>query len=234
MTGHQTLNDLIEIKDILNVINNHEHFHIHFFAADGETSLNALHKKGFDNYSKLISKVIRAEMKINEFVRKAYFLCSIIPILDMLHSVKSGRNKIITNIIKLGDGCDLICSDELDNDLNLNDKVLNDKTTIGKMKDHYALRLFTITNAFIEFGKEKNSTGFYIMIYSLIIEIFRNSFFCLDLRILITDFCLYLLLFLIQSSQKLPSETSYKKSKNFKYVWFNSKIGIIMILMELL
>lgn len=234
MTGHQTLNDIKDIKDILEIINAHSHFSVHFFAADGETSLSLLHQQAFDKYSSLIPQVLEGKINLDDFVKQAYVLCKIIPILDMLHGVKSGRNKLIPYIIKLGTDCDLISADDLAEDLLLHINVFNDKSTTGRMKNHYAITLFTVKHALIEFEKGKNSSGFYLFIYALILELFRKTYNSLKLRKTICDFCLFIMMLLIKKSNKLPSETSFRKSDDSKFVWFNSKIGIIKFLNTLI
>lgn len=58
------------------------------------------------------------------------------------------------------------------------------------MKDAYPLLLFTSENALLEIGNSKKAAAFYIFLNSLIIDIFRNHFMEVDLRIMISDFIL--------------------------------------------
>lgn len=190
---YQTLNEFYIIKNILSIINNHKHFSVHFFAADGEVALNMLHQEAFNKYESYIGKVLKGELTMDSFIQKVYELCIIIPVLDMLHAVKSGRNKIMIGDIKLGDGCDIFNSQSLSDDLNIKSNILKDKSTAGRMKDMYALILFELKNVLTEFEKNKKSSGNYLLIYSIIIEIFRNNYLHLDLRIMLSDFCLYIL-----------------------------------------
>lgn len=229
LTGHPVLNDIKDIQLIASSVNSHTNFNCRFWAADGELALSSFHKLAFNRYKSNINKVIRGQMTINDFINDVFSKLKILPILDMFHGTKSGRNKVVSNDIKLGDNLDIINSNDLAEELNLHGNVLNDKSTTGRMKDHYALELFTIENAMKEFELGKKSSGFYIFIYSLVIEIFRNCYFHIDLRITLSDLCLYIFLLLIQNSNKFPSETKYRKNKRSKarYVWFNDKISII-------
>lgn len=58
---------------------------------------------------------------------------SFLPVLDPFHYEKSSRNKITDHKIKLGEKSDIITKNKLLSDLNLNSKVLNDKTLLGTM-----------------------------------------------------------------------------------------------------
>ena len=147
LTGHQTLNEFYIIKNILTLINKHQHFSAHFFAADGELALNKLHREVFNRYKILIPQVIQGKLTINDFIKKVYDLSCIIAVLDMLHGVKSGRNKVMSNGVKLGDGCDVFNYESLSKDLKIKGNTLKDKSTAGRMKDMFALILFVIKNA---------------------------------------------------------------------------------------
>lgn len=65
----------------------------------------------------------------------------------MFHAEKSGRNHIMNNDIKLGEDSDIINRSNMNDHLQLHKNVLNDTTSIGRMKDDYPIQLFQIANA---------------------------------------------------------------------------------------
>lgn len=78
----------------------------------------------------------------------------------------------------------------------------------------------------------KKSAAFYIFLYSLIIDIFRNPFMHIGLRTMLSNFVLFELLSLYKASLKLSSETVFRKysGSDKKYVWFNDQIAIIKLI----
>ena len=102
---------------------------------------------------------------------------------------------------------------------------------LGKMKDTYHLHLLTTKNTNIIFRKCKKSEGFYILLYSLIIDAFRNPYMDLYSRIMVLDFILYELLTLLNSSSKLPSDIGIRKKAQsaINYILFSDKIALIKL-----
>lgn len=66
------------------------------------------------------------------FLKYVCEYCEIIQILDMLHGVKSGKNKLLQNTVKLGNKCYAFISETLSIDLCSFDQVLMDQTRWGK------------------------------------------------------------------------------------------------------
>lgn len=60
------------------------------------------------------------------------------------------------------------------------------------MKDVYALQLFSALNAIQEFEKKHFSSNFYILFYSIFLEIFRNPYLSLQMKTSLVDFLLLL------------------------------------------
>lgn len=176
---------------------------------------------------------MNGEITIENFLNIAYSLCHLIPVIDILHVSKSGRNRLMNNLpLKLGETCDLFNSKSLETDLNIHNDILHGRSSIGRMKDAYPLHLFTLDNAQIEIGNGKKSATFYLFLYSLIIDVFRNPFMKIDLRIMLSDFVLFQLLQLYKASNKLRSETSFRKNSRSqkKYVWFNDQIAVVKLI----
>lgn len=193
------------------LINAHPNFEMRYFAADGTDSLNKFHEIAFNSYEKYINNVINGKIILEDFLKYIKEHCIILPILDMFNGVKAGRNRIIDNILKLGETHNLISSDELKKSLHINDKTLNDKSSLGRMNDEYAIHLFRMKNVLIEFRHNHNSSGLYLLVFTMILEIFRNIYLAKDFRIDLSKPTLYLLLLFYQSCNDLPSETALKK-----------------------
>lgn len=232
INGHFSLNEIEDIMILAQIINSHPNFSMHYFAADGDDSLNKFHEVAFDVYKKHIQKVINGEMTLKEFLFFIKSNCQIFPILDLYHGVKAGRNRTINNVLKLGENEDFISAEILKETLGINDPTLNDKSSLGRMKDEYAIHLFRMNNALKEFSKKHNSAGLYLLVFTLILEIFRNIYLEVEFRIDLSKLALYLLLQFYQSCDELPTETALKKnykSQN-KYVWFEDRIGLIKLI----
>lgn len=105
-----------------------------------------------------------------------------------------------------------------------------DISDIGRMNDNCPLYLFTMQNTEILFDKKQKASGLYFIVYSLILEVFRNPFIHIIYRSQISKLVLFLLILLYNDTNNLPNDTSLKKSKKKKYVWFNEPIGIISLI----
>ena len=231
-TGSIEIEDANDINILFKTINQHQRFTARFLAADGNKSLDKLHKLSFNKYSDLIEKVVNGTISIDSFIEKVDMKMWFLPILDILHSAKSGRNNVMNNDIKLGDNTNIINRQALSEYLELKYDILKDITSIGRMNDEYPLNLFTFENAKIEFDKNQNSSSFYIIVYALILEIFRNPFIDIRSRLNLSKLSLFLLLLLYDGSYKLPSDTLLKKNKDSEKncVWFDERIGIIQLI----
>ena len=160
-TGHISLKEVLDIQTLLFKINSHKLFSVKYLAADGESGLNGFHQAIYNKYSAHIMDVLNGHITIEDFIRNVHDICFFIPILDILHGSKTGRNRVMNTRMKLGDGCDLIDANSLEADLGIHNEILHDRSSLGKMKDLYPLHLFTCDNARIELGNGKKSAGFY-------------------------------------------------------------------------
>ena len=231
--GHVSNKEALDIFMLLKMINSHPHFSVHYFAADGETALDEFHELAFKKYEDQIDLLLNGEISFKSFFEKVKELCVILPILDMFHAEKNGRNRIINNEIKIGEEGEIIKRENLITDIpDLHDSVLNDLTPIGRMKDTYPIELFQLKNSIIEFNNKNNSSGFYIFIYSIILEIFRNPFLDLEHRSDLSKIALIILLMLYKKSSKLPESTGFRKNINSsnKFVWFTEKNNLMKLI----
>ena len=162
LNGHFSLKEGFDIYEIFKAINMHPNFSAHFLAADGETALDQLHRIAFQIYESHLKKFIDGEIDFGHFISYVKIKCIVLPILDVFHGVKSGRNKIIENIIKIGEKCNLISADEMIKVLGIDDATLTDKTSIGKMNDEYPIHLFQIENVIKEFHEKHEASALYL------------------------------------------------------------------------
>ena len=135
-------------KNIINIIQKNG-FRIWFQATDGDSGLHSKHKEFFEKYilgynynsfSDLVYHIYQSLIDNNELH---------VPIADPLHIFKNLRARLINHklaITKRNDN-DLAIVDinVIRSILNLK-KVLDDETQIGKMRDSYAVKLFTLAN----------------------------------------------------------------------------------------
>ena len=128
--GHFSVNEAEDIRTIFGIINNHPHFQARYFAADGEHGLNDFHQLAFEKYEEAIPEVLNKRMNIQDFITNIKEKCQIFPVLDMVHGEKSGRNRIVNNIIKLGNDVNLITKEQLAKDLSIFKDVLTDRSPI--------------------------------------------------------------------------------------------------------
>ena len=96
------------------------------------------------------------------------------PIGDFLHLLKNARSKIMNSDVTIFyDGFYKFNANDLESILHLG-KPLTDYNTVGKMKDSYALDIFTIPNYFLLLKNGKISEAYYILPYALWTEAVRN------------------------------------------------------------
>ena len=220
INGHFSLKEVQDIMILSDFINSHPNFEMKYFAADGAQSLDEFHETAFAVYEKYIKKVIDGEMTLDNFFQYIKTHCRIIPILDLFHGEKSGRNRLMNNILKLGEDCNLISAQELKKSLGINDKTLNDKSSIGRMNDEYPLHLFRMDNVLKEFKQKHNSSALYLLVFTIILEVFRNIYIDINFRIDLSKLALFLLLQFYQNCYNLPTDTALKKNakSHKKYV----------------
>ena len=236
ITGHFNKNDAMNMKIIIKEINKHSHFRCHFFAADGDKSLDVFHKEAFKKYETELIKYLKKEIKLDTFINRVEKLCFVLPVLDLFHGTKIGRDKIMDSTIKLGEKMDLIDAHTLIESLGLDNKVTRDNSTLGKMNDNYVLELFSFEYVMIEFKKQLYSSGLYIMFYSIFLELYRNPFMSIQFRNFLTKFLLSLSILFYKGISALPSKTGLRndsRSDN-KYVWFDSKTGCYQLMNTLI
>lgn len=232
LNGHFSAHEAKSINQLLKIINDHKNYNVKYFVADGDTPIDDFHISAFEIYQENIPKVINGEMTLQEFISYVKEKCKILPVYDLLHDEKSGRNRIINNVIKFSDKSDKIEVNDLKSSLGIHDRTLNDKSSIGRMNDKYPIELFQIKNAIKEFKNKSNASGLYILIYSILLEIFKNNYMDLNFRIALSELSFYVIIKLFQNipclSDEIELQKNYKSPE--KFVYFKDKIGIIQMI----
>ena len=122
--------DIISILEAKNI-------KVLFIATDGEKALDTVHNEFFDKY---IKSILNQEFeKIIEAISSEEY----IPLSDMLHLLKNARAHLLNHRLYV-DPSNLICVNKalMDEALEFS-KCLTDTSREGKMKDGYAIELFS-------------------------------------------------------------------------------------------
>ena len=103
-------------------------------------------------------------------------------IADFLHILKNARSRLLNNKVSLSpDGKDAFSAKDLNTVLQLGSS-LTDYSAKGRMRDSYALELFTLTNFFRLMSRGKLHMAFYILPYCLWEQVLRNQHLSLQMR----------------------------------------------------
>lgn len=195
-----------------------------FIITDGETGMNKMHKIVFEKYKDMLGTYnLDNLMKIVEET-------DIWPVLDVLHGTKSARGRLVDNNICFWNYADLFNAEMIENRLNLG-KPLTDKSKLGKMKDYYAIALFSMMNSLKEYSEGHVSSGIYLIIYSIILESFRNPLLSVELRIKFVDISLHLIKMFITLYDQIPkpSDITLRKTTRCIAVTFADRIALIKL-----
>jgi hypothetical protein len=142
---------------------------VKYKCADGDKGHNKAHEEFFNQwYALLKSDGLQA---VIDFVCNA----TNIPVSDFLHLLKNFCNKIKNHAVVLSPDslANIVTCEELQNILELG-RVLTDKSSTAKMRDSYALKLFSLTNCFKCIESESLMELMYLLPWALQEEVFRS------------------------------------------------------------
>ena len=210
----------LEMSKIIQILGKLQKFNFSpiFICADGETGLSKYHAEYFNKYIEpYIDKILdpNDEMTIIDLIHLIFSNfphCPPLPILDILHACKSSRTRLINGNIFLNKFIPPILQEEIQMILELG-STITDMTSIGKMKDFYAINLFTFENVFKSFESENHGLTLYILIYTLVLESFRNPKINIQTRI---DFCEASILFFFRFYKQINKISKKNKTEQFK------------------
>ena len=152
------------------------HFIVRCVATDGDHGYQELHTAMFDSWwPQFCSKGVEGALQaVKECTRPI--------IADFLHLLKNARSRIINNRVSLSPcGADAFSAAEL-NDVLLLGPSLTDQSAKGRMRDSYALEIFTLGNFSRLISQNKYHMAFYLLPYCLWSEVFRNPYLSVQLR----------------------------------------------------
>lgn len=155
--GPAVRNRLEQLTSVLTALN----FRVHYWSTDGDSGYATIHKELFDRWWPIYSgKGIEEALKTIEAAPKAI-------LGDFLHILKNARSRLINGKVSLTyNGVRPFDAAEMDEILNLG-KPLRDKSSTGKMKDSYALEIFTLDNCFFLLLNGRLEMAFYLLPYAL-------------------------------------------------------------------
>lgn len=180
----------LELNKIIKILGKLQEFNFSpiFICADGETGLSKYHVEYFRKFIEpYIDRIMdpNDEMTILDLLHLIFQNvphCPPIPILDILHACKSSRTRLINGNVFFNKFIPPILQEEIQMILDLG-STITDMSTIGKMKDFYAINLFKFENVFKSFESENHELTLYILIYTLVLESFRNPKINMQTRI---------------------------------------------------
>ena len=192
-------------------------FKVKFYAVDGDTGFNYVHRQVF---SRWFSVCPTLDATLNHVEQSAFW-----PVLDLLHAVKCARARIINHVVAIypQTAADLVSAMSLNEDLELG-LALADESQIGKMKDAYALQIFTCVNSFTELEKGKFASFYFLLIYMLLIDVFRCPHFSLELRIFLTRLVYYLFRLECDACRAMPQRGKKGSTVGFAERVFLEKV----------
>lgn len=205
-----------EIFDIIDSIieqTKQTSFNIKYVACDGDGAYSQF----FDNQFNDLYKAIKTNSLIQYFNDKGFVFW----LSDPLHLWKNSRTKLLFNkivpnpLVESGS----ISADKLNQILELGPS-LNDLSSIGKMRDIFAIDIFNFNNASELFKNGLYGDFIFIFIHALWTEAILNTFIKPDTRKCLLTMLLHILIRLydIQEEIILPYNIHFKKSKNTEFV----------------
>lgn len=208
-----------DIDKIFGVIKNNLLIHniiVKFIASDGDHFYDIFHDVFFQKVLELIKqnksfteilKIIGHDFLTNDLV---------LPISDFLHSIKLLRGYFLEGKVNLDILSNILIFPEEMEKYNLG-YALSDKTSIGKMKDAYPLKIFSTETVMKSFEFKDFHILFFILPFNLIIESLKNPNISVELRIFLLDISYQFLFF-------------HLFQKNLNKNSIHSRIGITRII----
>ena len=161
-----------------------EQGHVWFVATDGDRYLNTDHDSFFEAH------VLPHELDFGFLLEYLYGYVlegHSIPVSDPLHFGKNMRGKLLDHKIVVtaaGQKCP-VNADALQNMLHLGD-TLSDKSSLGRMRDYYVTRLFTLENVFVLLTKGAYHSALVILPYACVFTVLYGVNLSVEARVYFT------------------------------------------------
>lgn len=150
---------------------------IRFIYTDGNKHYDTEHTKAFDRYKAYLDSTSLEDLAncMNEY--------NLMPASDPLHLLKVARGRLLKGTISMDLTQDtLISVSSIEETLNLGNS-LNDRSSIGQMRDCYPLERFAIQNM-INLGESgKINEAKYLLPFTMFTEALRNPIYDLFTRL---------------------------------------------------
>jgi hypothetical protein len=212
---------------------------VRYVCSDGDRGYNKRHGAFFAEWFPIFATEGLAAA-LNSILRERN-----IPVSDFLHIWKQFLARIKNHPVTLSpDSLDhLLTGDGLEEFLHLGD-ALQDKSTIGKMRDAYALQCFTVKNCLKCLEKERLTEFLYLLPFTLQQEVVRNPTMSRYNRLAkaILSFKLLVHFFYLSWGDHHPSVTQRFTSKRTEALTFaedsdwprllNSALALIQFIVE--
>lgn len=172
------MNDEID-SQIIEIIEDcqRHNINIRYISTDGDKHYDAEHTRAFDRYKAYLDSTSLEDLAnyMNEY--------NLMPVSDPLHLLKIARGRLLKGTISMDLTQDtLISSSSIEETLNLGNS-LNDRSSIGQMRDCYPLEIFTIQNM-IKLGESgKINEAKYLLPFAMFAEALRNPIYDLFTRL---------------------------------------------------
>lgn len=225
--GHLHSNEISIIKSIFQYIQD-KGIITKFLIADGDTGMNELHNNVFKTYApnEEALKTVTLEQMMKSVEDQELW-----PVLDVLHAVKSARGRLIDNKIAIWSTQETFDADDLEEHLQLG-LPLTDKSPTGKMKDSYAISLFSMINSLSEYSEDRTGSGLYLILYAFILEAYKNPALSKCLRLTYVDISIELLrrIYFADMHASKDEFIGLRGFKRYFAVSFTDRIFIIKML----
>jgi hypothetical protein len=143
---------------------------VKFVCADGDQGYNRSHQAFFEQwYREFIQGGLKDAVEFAAGQSK-------FPVGDYLHLWKTQCSKVKNHLVVLSPDClgTYVSVDELESLLQLG-TVLTDKSSVGRMRDSYALKLFSLSNCIRCLDAEAYNEFMYLLPFALQEEVLRDT-----------------------------------------------------------
>ena len=192
-----------------------EKFDVQYVATDGDSGYAPMHKKLFDTWWPVyLNTGVEAALDVLGLQETRI-------LTDFLHILKNARSRIINGVVTLTyNGAKPFSADEMESVLRIG-KPLLDKSPTGKMKDSYALSIFTLENFFTLLHHGHPEMAFYILPYTLWACVVREPLLSTQMRRDLVVLCIQIFQYhWYQFGNLTPDVSENKKTKNFSSIQF--------------
>ena len=210
--GHVHNDTLALVSEVWNHCNVPPKLTTRFLITDGDVGTNALHSTAYEKIEKC--RTIDDMMKV---AKGEQFW----PLTDILHAAKCARSRIVKHTVSLSSPfLGAFNAEKLEHNLKLG-RALTDKSTIAKMRDKYPLQIFNFQNSLLLKDKEPVAS-FYVLIWALMLSVFRHPQISQAVRIFMCDLTLSFLRHVMQTLDAVPGLSQKDKSSSKVLTFFDA------------